>query len=300
MAYGINAPLGLIPHSYLNGQPYTGAMTSYPLLSGTQGNIFIGDPVVINPSTGAIRRLAINTTTGTDLSVELAASTAIPIFGVFMGCKYQAYVNGVLEVVRSPYWIGGTQTFPAGGANASVVGIPAEAMIVVADPQLLFDIQVSTSMTSLAGTTLATTYAGAASSIIGQNLTLGIGITNGSASGLIGNAIPTNTVYYSNTGAPVLPNPLTGNMATHASAFYADLGAAAGGATGTGVASGAKYHLKVMALTPRVDQVVYPNLGSGFASSVCQNNTTTPASVKPGSFNNVLVQINYSGAAGSI
>jgi hypothetical protein len=289
MTYGINSPIGLIPHSYLNGQPYTGATTTFPLLSGTLGTVCIGDPVVL--VNGGIRRLAIDSATGADKAAELLPGTALPILGVFMGCKYQAYNNGELSIVRSPYWISGTQTFPAGGANSSAVGVPAEAMIVMAEDQLLFDIQVSSSMTSLAGTSLLTTYTGAAAGIIGQFLTLGIGITNGSAGALAGTAFPTNTVYYGD-GSSVLPNPTTGNLATGASAFYADLGANAGGATGTGNATGVGYHLQVIRLTQRVDQVVYPNFGSGYATAVCQNNATTPPSVSAGSFNNVLVQIN--------
>lgn len=281
MAYGINSPIGLVPHSYLNGQPYTGALNSFAILSGTQGNIFIGDPVVLDGS-GGIRRLAVNTTTGADSASELQAATGKGILGVFAGCKYQAYVNGELSIVRSPYWTGGTTTFNS---------VNAEAMVVVADSELLFDIQISTSMTSLAGTTLATTYAGAASGIIGQYLTLGIGITNGSVGTLSGNAITAASAYYSD-GTPVSANPTSGSFSTGLSAFYADIGAAAGGATGVGVSTGTGYHLQVIKLTERIDQVTYPNLWSGFASSVGINSATTPASISTGSFNNVLVRLN--------
>lgn len=271
MAYGINAPVGLVPHSYLNGQPYTGALTSFPLLSGTVGNIFIGDPVVLS-SSGAIQ-------------VYNPASPS-NILGVFMGCKYQAYNNGELSVVRSPYWIGGTLTFPAGGANASAVGIPAEAMIVIADDQLLFDIQISTSLTSNTTQNLTTTYGGAASGIIGQYLPLALGITSAIGAGT---AFPSNLAYYAD-GSPLLPNPTTGNMATGLSAFYADIGTNAAGNSGLGTSTPAA--LQVVRLTERIDQVSYPNLWSGFASSFAVNTTTTPASVSQGSFNNVLVQIN--------
>jgi hypothetical protein len=279
MAYGINAPVGLVPHSYLNGQPYTGALTSFPLFSGTAGNIFIGDPVVLNANGG----IQVFNPSG-------QAGGATPILGVFMGCKYQAYNNGELSVVRSPYWIGGTQTFPAGGANPTAVGVPAEAMIVIAENNLLFDIQVSTSLTSSTTQNLTTTYAGAASGIIGQYLPLAIGVTN--VTGTAGTTIPTNVAYYAD-GSPLLPNPTTGNMATGLSAMYADIGAAANGNFGLGASTlSTGYCLQVVRLTERIDQVSYPNLWSGFANSFAINTATTPNSVSAGSFNNVLVQIN--------
>jgi hypothetical protein len=275
MAYGINSPIGLVPHSYLNGQPYTGALSSFGILSGTLGNIYIGDPVVLDGS-GGIRRLAINTSTGADSASELQAATGKGILGVFAGCKYQAYVNGELSIVRSPYWTSGTSTFNS---------VNAEAMVVVAEPELLFDIQISTSLNASSGTpTLSTNYAGAASGIIGQYLTLGIGIINGS--GNTGNTITAASAYYSD-GTPLAANPTSGSFSTGLSAFYADVLS-----TGLGSTSGTGYHLQVIKLTERIDQVTYPNLWSGFASSVGINSATTPASISTGSFNNVLVRLN--------
>ena len=81
-------------------------------------------------------------------------------------------------------------------------------------------------------------------------------------------------------------------MSTGKSAFYADLGTSSAGNSGLGYTTlTGTSALQVVKLTERIDQVTYPNLWSGFATTFAQNNATTPVSLNAGSFNNVLVKI---------
>lgn len=120
MAYGVNAPFGLQPRRMITGAPWNGQMNEYPIADSYATSLFTGDPVVTNAN-------------GT-----ITVAGASPVLGVFMGCTY-VNTSGVL--VTSAYWPANTATFQAQGAKA----------LVVDDPNVLFDIQVSNNGNTISG-----------------------------------------------------------------------------------------------------------------------------------------------------
>ena len=74
----------------------------------------------------------------TNANGTITVAGASPVLGVFMGCTY-VNTSGVL--VTSAYWPANTATFQAQGAKA----------LVVDDPNVLFDIQVSNNGNTISG-----------------------------------------------------------------------------------------------------------------------------------------------------
>jgi len=122
MTYGVNAPIGLVPHSYLNGALWTGQISNYFITSGYNtatlsvangGGVFLNDPIVPQA----------------DGSIGLAiAGDANPVIGSFQGCFY---IDSSGNPQYSKYWPNSTVTF---GSN--------RAIAYVADTvNLLYDIQ---------------------------------------------------------------------------------------------------------------------------------------------------------------
>jgi hypothetical protein len=174
MAYGVNAPFGLRPLSsneyYISTS--TDGATTYA------GNLFTGDPVIWNPAAanqggGTIAICTFNTD-GTN------AANTVSVLGVFMGCEY-TLPTGIL--VKSPYWPASTAVLAGSVIKAYVID----------DPDVVYDIQVS----SLANTLNSARFI---KSFVGQNF--GLAVAGGG-----GNLGPNN-------------NPATGSIRTGQSAFY--------------------------------------------------------------------------------
>lgn len=124
MAYGTNAPNGLIPVKKLDGSAWTGATNPYQIANTYATALFRGDPVT---------RLADGT-----IGVGVAGSA---VLGVFWGVKYTDS-TGTVKFMN--YWPG----------NPGVLtGSTVEALI-IDDPDTVFSVQ-ETSGTGTAGTPLA-------------------------------------------------------------------------------------------------------------------------------------------------
>lgn len=127
MAYPTLAgPYGFKPVRLLGGQPYAGATSQYPVLTGEATAIFYGDVVTLGAS-GNVTKAA-------------ATDTATLIVGVFVGCSYTSATTG--QKVFAQY------------APATP---PADCMAyVVDDPQVVFQTAVCTvGSTTLNGLTQA-------------------------------------------------------------------------------------------------------------------------------------------------
>jgi hypothetical protein len=116
MTYGVNAPIGMSPHSFLNGALWTGQLSNYFILSGYNaggnGGLFLNDPIV---------PLA-------DGSIGLATAGSNPVIGSFQGCFY---IDASGNAQFSKYW-----------PNAATTQGTARALGYVADTvNLLYDIQ---------------------------------------------------------------------------------------------------------------------------------------------------------------
>jgi hypothetical protein len=124
MAYGTNAPQGLVPVKKLDGSAWTGATNSYQIANVYATAIFRGDPVAV---------LADGT-----LGVGVAGST---ITGVFWGVKF---IDSTGRVRFENYWPG----------NPGVLTGSSVEALVIDDFNTVFTIQ-ETSGTGTAGTPLA-------------------------------------------------------------------------------------------------------------------------------------------------
>ena len=124
MAYGTNAPQGLVPVKKLDGSAWTGATNPYQIANVYATAIFRGDPVTILAADGT-------------LGVGVAGAT---ILGVFWGVKF---IDSTGRGRFENYWPGnpGVQT-----------GSFVEALV-IDDPNTVFTIQ-ETSGTGTAGTPL--------------------------------------------------------------------------------------------------------------------------------------------------
>lgn len=171
MAYGVNSPFGLRPLSSINGGSWTEKTNTYYISASADGattygtSIFTSDPVIWNPvlaaqGGGTIARygFATNYNNGTN---------TVSVVGVFMGCEYML-PTGVL--VKSPYWPASTAVMPGSKIKA----------LVIDDPSVVFDIQVSTWNNAL-------NEARFPYGLIGGNFGLGLG-------GGGGNLVPNNPV----------------------------------------------------------------------------------------------------------
>jgi len=184
MAYGVNAPFGLRPISSISGGSWTEKTNEYRISSDANGantytaNLFTGDPVIWNPAAanqggGTIAICTFNAD-GTN------AANAVSVLGVFMGCEY-TLPTGIL--VKSPYW----------PASTAVLAGSVIRAFVIDDPDVVYDIQVSSLSDDLSRARFIRSF-------VGQNF--GLAVAGGGA------ALGANN------------NPATGSVRTGQSAFY--------------------------------------------------------------------------------
>jgi hypothetical protein len=226
MAYGTNAPFGLRPMNSLAGGSWTEKVNEYKIYASADGtstyavSLFTGDPVqwgtsVVNTptTTGLVGTIALYAPTFADATPSTFST--VPILGIFMGCRYQA-ANSVSSTpyIASPYWPASAQVKPGTAIIAYVLD----------DPNVIFDIQVSTHIAAAANVFVGnpifpnTNVTGAASPFqyagtFGRNFALNVG------GGANFDTVPTladPTVNYTN-------NPATGSTLTGQSAFYLDV-----------------------------------------------------------------------------
>jgi hypothetical protein len=285
MSYGINAPQGLKPHSYMNGSPWNGATQSLPIMSGQATSIYTGDLVTWDNTTGTAAGATGGIRCATGVAADFASTTVPLALGVFMGCRYRQYVGGLLQEFNSPYWPGGTVVAPI--STTTNITAFAEAFVVT-DPNVLFDIQVSSSIGNV-----ATLYGGIAQKSLGLNAYLGLGIIGSAGNGSLLNSV---TQLQSANGTSLQNNPTTGNQQSGLSGVYLDIGGGANGTLGIGGTT-QRTQCKIIGLTPRVDQFNNLNtplsLADDFATGPMKVAGSVPAQVSNGSFNNVLVRLNY-------
>ena len=125
MAYGTNAPQGLVPVKKLDGSAWTGATNPYQIANAYATALFRGDPVTVLAADGTI-------------GVGVAGAT---ILGVFWGVKF---IDSTGRVRFENYWPG----------NPGVLTGSTVEALVIDDPNTVFTIQES-SNTGTAGTPLA-------------------------------------------------------------------------------------------------------------------------------------------------
>lgn len=140
MAFGTNAPNGLVPKRKLDGSAWTGKLGNYPIASGYGTSLFKGDPVTL---------LADGT-----LGIATPGSGVI---GVFWGVQYTPSTGGL--PVNAPNWVASTTTLGAQTATAFVID----------DPDVVFTVQ-ETNAAGAAGTPLALADVG-----LNANLRIGTG-----------------------------------------------------------------------------------------------------------------------------
>lgn len=124
MAYGTNAPQGLVPVKKLDGSAWTGATNPYQIANAYATALYRGDPVTV-------------LTDGT-LGVGVAGSA---IVGVFWGVKF---IDSTGRVRFENYWPG----------NPGVLTGSTVEALVIDDPNTVFSIQ-ETNASGAAGTPLA-------------------------------------------------------------------------------------------------------------------------------------------------
>ena len=106
-----DAAFGLRPSRMMGGAPYSGGQSRYRIASGLAGKIFQGD-LVKQVTGGGIERAA--------------ASSTVPVVGVFNGCQYTDPTTG--EQVFKNY-------YPGGVAASDIIAF------VIDDPAVVFEVQ---------------------------------------------------------------------------------------------------------------------------------------------------------------
>lgn len=148
MAYGINAPFGLRAVTTIHGGSWTQKLNEYKIYTNAAGtatygtSLYMGDPVIWGTSFsatptashGGIGTIAAYQPTFAD-GTPSTYSTA-PICGIFMGCTYQATTPNTNSFYAT--WPGGTQVVPGTVITAYVLD----------DPSVVYDVQVSTSISA--------------------------------------------------------------------------------------------------------------------------------------------------------
>lgn len=110
----VNAPFGLRPIKRFDGRFY-GTANTYPLASGTSGNIGRGD---------AVKK------TGSGNYITVGTNGTAPVIGVFVGVRYRASDGSVFY---RPNWVSGTTTFNSEDAQALVLDDPSLVFLVQAN-----------------------------------------------------------------------------------------------------------------------------------------------------------------------
>lgn len=170
MAYGVNAPFGLRPLSSISGGSWTEKVNEYYIYASANGqatygtSIFTGDPVIWNTAAGTTIS-AIPTIARYPIDNATVVNEISPVLGVFAGCEYFSTVNGTNNLIKSPYWPASTQ----------VVGGTLIKAFVIDDPDVVWDIQVSTA-TNVANDARfgGTTNQAATLAYMGQNFAFGL------------------------------------------------------------------------------------------------------------------------------
>jgi hypothetical protein len=200
MSYGVNAPQGMQPYSFLDGSLYNGQLSAYNIASGYNNAIYTGDPVTL---------LADGT-----IGIGVAGSQ---IIGSFQGCKFYA-ADGTYTF--SPYWTAALAT-----QNAVLV----EALVADA-PGLIYNMQVSTHVDAGGNPEPAPTIA---QDDINKNINFAIGaVTNFGGANVF--TTPTNpgALADQTDAAEAAPNnPTGGNTRTGQSGAYLDYNTIGNGAT---------------------------------------------------------------------
>jgi len=246
MAYGVNAPFGLKPYLSLGSAGLTEKTNEYFIYASADGattyntSIFTNDPVILS-KTAANRTVRYGATIERydPTNTAAAAANTASILGVFAGCEY---VDMQQNTVSSPFWPASSIVYPGTKIRA----------LVIDDPMVVYDIQVSTASDAPDNARFSATGANvpAVLAYFSQNFALGVG-----------------------GGGATVVNPAAGSTITGQSAFYLNLVGSAGAASRTEDT----LPLKVLGFTPDAQ-----NLGSIFEAD--------GVTVKP--FLNVRVIIN--------
>jgi hypothetical protein len=226
MAYGTNAPFGLRPMNSIVGGSWTEKVNEYKIYTSADGattyatSIFTGDPVQWGTSIGATP-----TTTGLVGTIARYAPTfadatpstfsTVPILGVFMGCRYVA-ANSVSATphISSPFWPASTLVKPGTSIIAYILD----------DPEVIFDIQVSSHINAAANAFVGTPVfpnlnatGGATPYLYAGTFGRNFGLNVGGGTNFNTVATPADpAVTYAN-------NPTSGSTTTGQSAFYLDV-----------------------------------------------------------------------------
>lgn len=189
MSYGINAPVGFRPTSYISGAPWTGKFSYYLIESGYNISIFQGDLVSRIPNaSGFIKKVRPN---------EVDSMNGAPVLGVFLGCEYvqpNAQSN-IAPVTNSPFW-------PANQAIKAGTLVYAK---VIDDPDVIYDIQTNgvVNLASMGGN---------------ANFTLGVG--GSTVTGLSSEMLDITTASKGNAPRGEGNSVLTGNVPLIIAANY--------------------------------------------------------------------------------
>lgn len=224
MSYGNNqnSPVGFKPVLYQNGALWTGQEGEYHVASGYNTSLFEGDPVT-------------SLANGT-IGIGVAGAA---IIGVFQGVTY---IDTTGQPIYQNFWLANTATQSAVDAIAKVVD----------DPNVLFDIQIST----------INNQPGPANpvALAQTNITQNANFAVATAANSFNPTVAPNPVSYA-------ANPQGGNTSTGISAYFLDYNTLGNGAT---------LNCKILRLTPTAGNI--PSAG-GTASGTLN-------------FNNALVLIN--------
>ena len=229
MAYGTNAPFGARPLNSIAGGSWTEKVNEYEIYASANGvttyasSIFTGDfvqwgtSIAATPATnGAVGTIALYSPGFVD-GAGTSAFSAVPVLGVFMGCKYEA-ANAVSStpVQVSPYW----------PASAQVKAGTKIIAYVLDDPNVLLDVQVSTHVNAAAAEFVAFPAfpnfnpTGGGAFIYTGSFGRNFGVNVGGGTNFNTVPTPTNTVdnpsFYTN-------NPATGSNLTGQSGMYLDV-----------------------------------------------------------------------------
>lgn len=186
MAGGINAPFGLSPYQNLIGGGNTTKIQTFNI-APTTASIFAGDPVVMAQATAGVN--------------AAAPGTIVPLSSLPANAQATAVIVGYLESVSyvSPTSIYGCD-FPYWAAGSLTIG-PIKAYVNV-DPNIVLQVQVSTSQAQYAGAVFLNSMI----NMNGRLMTGGVAINNGVPAAL----------------APITQNPPAGNAKIGTSAYYLD------------------------------------------------------------------------------
>lgn len=149
MAYGQNAPFGLRPFCSISGGAWTEKTNLYYISASANGqttygtSIFTGDLVVLSNSAASINtiQLYLPTYTAQAGGTVNTFTQTTPVLGVFVGCEYISTVTGTNNLIKSAFWPAAAQVMPGTMIKAYVID----------DPDVVWDVQVSTPINATAG-----------------------------------------------------------------------------------------------------------------------------------------------------